>query len=334
RTSSETPPEVAKRSKTEKENRKGVNREKTDGGVHLREKAKGEKIPEASLAAHPNALRGCSSSGDAAFLTPFSVAASAIAHSSLYPCSPMTVESRTGTGETRWLVIFMSGTCVPCARAHRIVIIKSALRFAFFTIQRLHASTPFWLRCASSASSLRTRPRRRRHKLRWPRDGRLRRMDGLDSTHRMCVQRRRPSTALDVISLVPGNHDDGTVFRGSVSTAAQQRRLEGIKCHPKVSLRVRSLSLSTSIQQEKKLRHLSRTPDFTLPINSNLIVGGSSPGTHHLGGPVLQEQLNEVRKTRIKVAVGASTHVDLRLPAWSASRASGSNPVVRIYWMR
>ncbi|RWW09924.1 hypothetical protein GW17_00026552 [Ensete ventricosum] len=91
-----------------------------------------------------------------------------------------------------------------------------------------------------------------------------------------------------------------------------------------------SLSLSTSIQKEKKLRRSSRTSDFTLLINSNLIVGGISPEIHHPGGLVLQEQLNEVRKTRIKVTVGASTPADLGLLAWSTSRASGSNPVVRI----
>ncbi|RRT59704.1 hypothetical protein B296_00035219 [Ensete ventricosum] len=97
---------------------------------------------------------------------------------------------------------------------------------------------------------------------------------------------------------------------------------------------VRSLSLSTSIQQKKKLQQLSRMPDFTLPINHNLIIGRTSPGTHHPGGLVLQKQPNEVRKTCIKAIIGASTLADLRLPAWSASRASSSNPVVRIHWTR
>ncbi|RWV96735.1 hypothetical protein GW17_00040532 [Ensete ventricosum] len=69
-----------------------------------------------------------------------------------------------------------------------------------------------------------------------------------------------------------------------------------------------------------------------LGINHNLIVGGTSPGTHHPGGLVLQEQPNEVRKTRIKVTVRASTPVNLGLPAWSASHASDSNLVVRIHW--
>ncbi|KAJ8471833.1 hypothetical protein OPV22_026176 [Ensete ventricosum] len=94
------------------------------GGVHLREKAKGEKCPESSPAAHPNASSGCSSSRDVAFLTSFSVAASATAHSCLYPRSWMTVESMTWTGGTRR---FHSGICVPCARAHLIVILESAL---------------------------------------------------------------------------------------------------------------------------------------------------------------------------------------------------------------
>ncbi|RWW03961.1 hypothetical protein BHE74_00007497 [Ensete ventricosum] len=76
-----------------------------------------------------------------------------------------------------------------------------------------------------------------------------------------------------------------------------------------VSLRVSSLSLSTSIQKEKKLRCSSRTHDFTLPINPNLIVGETSHGTHHPGGLVLQEQSNEVRKTHIKIITGASTRI-------------------------
>ncbi|RRT52213.1 hypothetical protein B296_00050597 [Ensete ventricosum] len=72
--------------------------------------------------------------------------------------------------------------------------------------------------------------------------------------------------------------------------------------------------------------------DFTLPINPNLIIGGTSPRTHHPEGPVLQEQPNEVRKTRIKVTVGASTPIDIGLPAWITSCASGSNPIMRIHW--
>ncbi|RWW42422.1 hypothetical protein BHE74_00052034, partial [Ensete ventricosum] len=100
------------------------------------------------------------------------------------------------------------------------------------------------------------------------------------------------------------------------------------KCHPKVSLGIHSLSLSTSIQKEKKLQLSSKTLDFTLPINTNLIIGGTSPGTHHPGGRVLQEQPNEVRKTCIKVIARASTPADLELLAWSVSHTSGSNPVV------
>ncbi|RWV88773.1 hypothetical protein GW17_00049119 [Ensete ventricosum] len=69
-------------------------------------------------------------------------------------------------------------------------------------------------------------------------------------------------------------------------------------------------------------------PDFTLPTNPNLIVGGTSPGTHHSEDLVLQEQPSEGRKTYIRVTIGASTPADLGLPAWSVSRASGLNPVV------
>ncbi|RWV95328.1 hypothetical protein GW17_00042048 [Ensete ventricosum] len=50
--------------------------------------------------------------------------------------------------------------------------------------------------------------------------------------------------------------------------------------------------------------------DFTLRNNPNLIVGGTSLGTHHLGeGLVLQEQFGEVRRTYIKVTneLSAST---------------------------
>ncbi|RWW49638.1 hypothetical protein BHE74_00044194 [Ensete ventricosum] len=57
------------------------------------------------------------------------------------------------------------------------------------------------------------------------------------------------------------------------------------------------------------------TPDFTLLNNSNLIVRGTSPRTHHPGGLVLQEQFDEVRKICIKSTTRASTHVDLKLPA-------------------
>ncbi|RZS05540.1 hypothetical protein BHM03_00036067, partial [Ensete ventricosum] len=84
----------------------------------------------------------------------------------------------------------------------------------------------------------------------------------------------------------------------------------------------------------KKLQCLSKTLDFTPRINPNLIVGGTSLGTHHPGGLVLQEQPSEVRETYVKVTTGTSTHVDLRSPAWSTFRARGSNPVVQIHWTR
>ncbi|RZR81857.1 hypothetical protein BHM03_00008163 [Ensete ventricosum] len=66
-------------------------------------------------------------------------------------------------------------------------------------------------------------------------------------------------------------------------------------------------------------------------INPNLIIGGTSLGTHHPGNLVLQEQPSKGRKTRIRVTIGAPTPVDLGLSAWSVSPASGPNPVGR-YW--
>ncbi|RWW20021.1 hypothetical protein GW17_00015894 [Ensete ventricosum] len=72
-------------------------------------------------------------------------------------------------------------------------------------------------------------------------------------------------------------------------------------------------------------------PDFILLNYSNLIVRGTSPGTHHPGGLVLQEHFDEVRKICIKDTTRASTRVDLELPAWSTSCAPGSNPVVQTH---
>ncbi|RZS27462.1 hypothetical protein BHM03_00060936 [Ensete ventricosum] len=59
--------------------------------------------------------------------------------------------------------------------------------------------------------------------------------------------------------------------------------------------------------------------DFTIRVNHNLIIGGTSQGTPHHGGLILQEQPDNVRKTHVKVATGTSTHADLGLPAWRAS---------------
>ncbi|RZR70929.1 hypothetical protein BHM03_00002338 [Ensete ventricosum] len=100
-----------------------------------------------------------------------------------------------------------------------------------------------------------------------------------------------------------------------------------------------SLSLSLSVACSLPLALLQskreaptpkeETPDFTLQNNSNLIVGGTAPGTHHPGeGLVLQEQSNEVRRTCIKVTTWGSDHPPLgdatkrSEPAPSASACS------------
>ncbi|RRT82780.1 hypothetical protein B296_00000098 [Ensete ventricosum] len=75
--------------------------------------------------------------------------------------------------------------------------------------------------------------------------------------------------------------------------------------------------------------------DFTLRNNSHLIVGGTSPGTHHPGeGLVLQEQFDEVKRIRIKVTTRASTHINLELPMSGPSCAHDLNPIVRTPWTR
>ncbi|RWW27114.1 hypothetical protein BHE74_00036175 [Ensete ventricosum] len=58
--------------------------------------------------------------------------------------------------------------------------------------------------------------------------------------------------------------------------------------------------------------------DFTVRTDTNLIVGGISPGTHHQGeGLVLQERFREVRRrTRIEVA----TRAELKHPQQMARR--------------
>ncbi|RWW04034.1 hypothetical protein GW17_00032767 [Ensete ventricosum] len=75
-------------------------------------------------------------------------------------------------------------------------------------------------------------------------------------------------------------------------------------------------------------------PDFTLRHNANLIVGGTSPETHHPGKCLsLQEQLHEIgRKTRIKVTTRAkhphassSDYTEL-----GPSYIRGPNPVARL----
>ncbi|RRT36998.1 hypothetical protein B296_00042311 [Ensete ventricosum] len=66
-------------------------------------------------------------------------------------------------------------------------------------------------------------------------------------------------------------------------------------------------SLATSIQKEEAPASEGEAPDFTLRNNANLIVGGTSPGTHHPGeGLILQEQLHKIRrKTRTEVTTRA-----------------------------
>ncbi|RZR97123.1 hypothetical protein BHM03_00026237 [Ensete ventricosum] len=104
--------------------------------------------------------------------------------------------------------------------------------------------------------------------------------------------------------------------------------MEVQKVTPRPPKRYAHFSPPLPSKKEKKLRCSSRKPDFTLPINPNLIVEGTSPGIHHPRGIVLQEQSSKDRKTRIRVTTGASTPVDLGLSAWSVSRVSTPNPVV------
>ncbi|RRT37014.1 hypothetical protein B296_00035068, partial [Ensete ventricosum] len=78
-------------------------------------------------------------------------------------------------------------------------------------------------------------------------------------------------------------------------------------------------------KEEKALTPKLRTSDFT-SIDPNLIVGRTSPRTHHLRGLVLQEQPSEARRTHIKVTTGASTHTDLGLPSVESLSCSWLEP--------
>ncbi|RWW08336.1 hypothetical protein GW17_00028225 [Ensete ventricosum] len=60
-------------------------------------------------------------------------------------------------------------------------------------------------------------------------------------------------------------------------------------------------------KKEKKLWCSSKMSYFTLPINPNLIVEGTSPKTHYPRGLILQEQPSEGRKTHVRVTTRAST---------------------------
>ncbi|RRT70899.1 hypothetical protein B296_00006318 [Ensete ventricosum] len=95
----------------------------------------------------------------------------------------------------------------------------------------------------------------------------------------------------------------------------------------------RGLSLSLSLACSLPLALLQskreaptpkeETPDFTLQNNSNLIVGGTAPGTHHPGeGLVLQEQSSEVRRTCIKVTTWGSDQA----PSSDATKRSKPAP--------
>ncbi|RRT36726.1 hypothetical protein B296_00036251 [Ensete ventricosum] len=91
-------------------------------------------------------------------------------------------------------------------------------------------------------------------------------------------------------------------------------------------------SFSTSILKEEASTSERKTPDFTLRHNANLIVRGTSLGTHHPSeGLSLQEQLHKIgRKIRTEVTTRAEYPHALssNYTTLGPSYTRGSNPVV------
>ncbi|RWW75173.1 hypothetical protein BHE74_00016829 [Ensete ventricosum] len=93
-----------------------------------------------------------------------------------------------------------------------------------------------------------------------------------------------------------------------------------------------SLSLSIEIKREEAPVSEGEMSDFTLRNNANLIIGGTSPGTHHPGESlILKEQLHKIRRrtrTEVKTRVKHPHVSSSDYTALGPSCTHGLNPVV------